>query len=285
MRDEIHATLTVVTHSHDLAVLIDPAERTRRGDRRPGRRRAGVALAVILLPILAATVARLVLLWPSGAKPQSPLKFAAAGVSFPRGKVTAMTTGACAKSDTGSQNPTPVPTAGEVPICGTATVTITGGSGVGHAVSVQVPPQVVEAGVGAGVILMKTPASTGSPASYSLYDVQRDLPLVAMAVLFALVTIAVARRRGLFALLGLGFAAVVVVESGNAILARAHRSLCERQLCVSHVVMRVSDARMDRAITSHRHLIGLLSAGTKADFLAAAHDHLKVAHEQAGSVR
>jgi uncharacterized membrane protein len=212
MRDEIHATITVVTHSHDLEGLIDPAERTRRGDRPPGRRRAGVALAVILLPILAATVAGLVLLWPSGAKPQSPLKFAAAGVSFPRGKVTAMTTGPCGKSDTGSQNPTPVASAGKVPICGKATVTITEGSAAGHAVSVTVPPEVVQAGVGAGVILMKSPASTGSPASYSLYDVQRDLPLVAMAVLFALVTIAIARRRGLFALLGLGFAAVVVVE-------------------------------------------------------------------------
>jgi hypothetical protein len=51
MRDEIHATLTVVTHSHDLAALMDPAERTRRGDRPPRRRRAGVALAVVLLPI------------------------------------------------------------------------------------------------------------------------------------------------------------------------------------------------------------------------------------------
>ena len=212
MRDEIHATITVVTHSHDLEGLIDPAERTRRGDRPTIRRRAGVALAVILLPILAATVAGLVLLWPSGAKPQSPRKFAAAGVSFPRGKVTAMTTGPCGNSDTGSQNPTPVASAGKAPICGKATVTITEGSAAGHAVSVTVPPEVVQAGVGAGVILMKTPASAGSGASYSLYDVQRDLPLVAMAVLFALVTIAVARWRGLFALLGLGFAAVVVVE-------------------------------------------------------------------------
>src|ERR1035437_7807764 len=212
MRDEIHAILTVVTHSHDVAALIDLAERTRRGDRPTGRRRAGVALAVVLFPILAATVAGLVLLWPSGAMPQSPLKFAANGVSFPRGKVLAMTTGPCGKSDTDSQNPTPVPSAGKVPICGKATVSITDGSAAGPAVRVAGPPEVVEAGVGAGVILMKSPASAGSPASYSLYDVQRDFPLVAMAVLFALVTVAVARPRGLFALLGLGFAAVVVVE-------------------------------------------------------------------------
>ncbi|HZX99019.1 MAG TPA: hypothetical protein VFE92_05955, partial [Dermatophilaceae bacterium] len=157
-----------MTHSHDLGALIDPAERTRRGDRPTGRRRAGLALALILIPILAATVAGLVLLWPSGAKPQSTLHFAAAGVSFPHGKVTAMTTGPCEKSDTGSQSPTSVPSAGKAPICGKATVTITEGSAAGHAVSVTVPPEVVEAGVGAGVILMKTPASAGSPASYSL---------------------------------------------------------------------------------------------------------------------
>lgn len=201
-----------MTHSHDLTALIDPAGRTRRGDRPPGRRRAGVALAVVLLPILAATIAGLVLMWPSGAKPQSPLNFAAAGVSFPRGTVTAMTTGPCGKGDTGSQNPTPVPSAGKVPICGTATVTITGGSAADRAVSVTVPPIVVEAGVGAEVILMKTRASTGVAASYSFYDVQRDRPLVVMAVLFVVATIAVARRRGLLALLGLGFAAVVVVS-------------------------------------------------------------------------
>jgi uncharacterized membrane protein len=123
-----------------------------------------------------------------------------------------MTTGPCAKGDTDSQSPTPVPSVGKVPICGKATVTITDGSAAGTVVRVAVPPEVVEAGVGAGVILMRSPASAGSPTSYSLYDVQRDLPLVAMGLLFALVTIAVARQRGLLAILGLGFAAIVVVK-------------------------------------------------------------------------
>lgn len=211
MMCDIDPPLTAVTHSHNLDAVIDPAER-RRGVHRPaGRGGAGIPLAVILLPILALTVAGLVLLWPSGAKPKSSLNFAAGGVSFPRGKVTALTTGPCAKGDQSSENPAPVPLSGKVPICGTATVTITEGSNRGPAVSVTVPPEAVEAGVGAGVILMKSPKSTGSPAAYSFYDVQRGLPLVAMAVLFALVTIAVARLRGLLALLGLGFAAVVVL--------------------------------------------------------------------------
>ncbi len=110
-----HATPAVVSHSHDVTALIEPTERTRGGHRPNGRWRAGVALAVVLLPILAATAAGLVLLWPSGAKQQSPLHFAADGVTFPRGKVPAMTTGPCAKGDMGSQNPTPLPQAGKAP--------------------------------------------------------------------------------------------------------------------------------------------------------------------------
>ena len=95
MRCDLYAALSAVTHSHNLDDVIEPAGRSRGVHRPAGSGRAGVALAVILLPILAATVAGLVLLWPSGAKPQSPLKFAAAGVSFPSGKVTALTTGPC----------------------------------------------------------------------------------------------------------------------------------------------------------------------------------------------
>lgn len=97
-----------------------------------------------------------------------------------------------------------------------------------------------------------------------------------------------ARKAGAvedFVAAGRSFHERIVSAAGNAILTRQYRSLCERQLCVSHIVLRVSDARMDRAITSHRRLIGLLTTGTKAAFLAATHDHLKVAHEQAGSIR
>jgi uncharacterized membrane protein len=211
MTCDVYAALTVVSHSHDLTAVIDAADRPGGVHRPAGRRRAGVALAVVLLPIFAATIAGLVLLWPSGAKPQTTLDFAADGVSFPHGKVSALTIGPCGQSDNVSESPAPVPLAGKVPNCGTAIVTITDGSDAGHPVSVKVPPAVVEAGVGAGVILMKTPERTGSPATYSIYDVQRGRPLMVMAVFFVLVTIAVARLRGLLALLGLGFAAVVAV--------------------------------------------------------------------------
>jgi uncharacterized membrane protein len=207
--DDHYAPASVVTHSHDLGV-IDPAERV--GDASPaGRRHAAVALAAVLLPILAATIAGLVLLWPSDAKPSTVLSFAAPGVTFPHGKVTALTKRPCPPGGQGDGNPAPATPAGKVPVCATATVTISGSPGAGQVVHVEASPEVSEAGIGSGVILTKTPKAAGSPVTYSIYDLERGRPLVVLATLFTLVTIAVARLRGLLALVGLGVAAVVVV--------------------------------------------------------------------------
>lgn len=77
----------------------------------------------------------------------------------------------------------------------------------------------------------------------------------------------------------------IVAAAGNAILTRQYHSLGERQLCISHAIMRVSDARMDRAISSHKHLVQLLTTGTKTAFLAATSEHLRLAHQQAAGLR
>jgi len=205
--DDHYAPVSVVTHSHDLGGDIDPAERL--GNVSPaGRRRAATALAAVLLPILAATIAGLVLLWPADAKPSTVLSFAAPGVTFPHGKVTVITKRPCPPA--GQSDGNPATPAGRIRVCGTATVTISG-SGAGQAVRVEASPEVIEAGIGSGVILTKTPKTAGSPVTYSIYDLERGRPLVVLAALFALATIAVARLRGLLALVGLGVAAVVVV--------------------------------------------------------------------------
>jgi DNA-binding GntR family transcriptional regulator len=77
----------------------------------------------------------------------------------------------------------------------------------------------------------------------------------------------------------------IVSAAGNAILTRQYHGLRERQLCISQVVMQVSDARMDRAICSHKHLVDLLTTGTKTDFRSATREHLRLANEQAAGVR
>ena len=55
-------------------------------------------------------------------------------------------------------------------------------------------------------------AVAGQPAAYAFTDYQRNTPLVVLAVAFAVVVIAVARLRGLAALVGLGVAFVVMIK-------------------------------------------------------------------------
>jgi uncharacterized membrane protein len=72
-------------------------------------------------------------------------------------------------------------------------------------VKVSVPPQVSRAGltVGNKIRLAYYPAQGGDPASYAWYDYDRRLPLTLLAVAFVLAVIAVARLKGLAAVLGL----------------------------------------------------------------------------------
>jgi uncharacterized membrane protein len=186
---------------------LDPAA---RAEARRGRRRAATVLAAVLLPMLAATVAGLVLLWPDGSRPAAALDFAAGGVTFPRATITTLTTAPCALA-TGPEGATPAPPPEDPPICGTADVRVDDGPDRGTQVRIDVPPEVVEAGEGAGVILLKTPEQAESPATFSIYDVQRGRPLVVLALIFGVLAVAVARLRGLLALVGLAFAGLVLV--------------------------------------------------------------------------
>ncbi|HEV7147386.1 MAG TPA: YibE/F family protein [Pedococcus sp.] len=90
--------------------------------------------------------------------------------------------------------------------CGRAIVRLDNG----YTVTVDVPPEVVRAGVGTALVVMDIPGQSGSP--YSYYDMDRGKPLVLLALLFCVVVVAVARMRGLRSLLGLGVAALVVAK-------------------------------------------------------------------------
>ncbi|WP_245750039.1 YibE/F family protein [Nocardioides terrae] len=82
----------------------------------------------------------------------------------------------------------------------------------GTAVTVDVPPEVADLGLttGSRIQLLRQPAAGGQPAAYSYFGIQRDRPLWLLAAMFALVVVAVARLRGLMALVGLVVAAGVV---------------------------------------------------------------------------
>ncbi|RYJ05049.1 MAG: YibE/F family protein, partial [Actinomycetales bacterium] len=130
-------------------------------------------------------------LWPDSAevdRVKSEVVFAAPGVTFPNAVVE------------------------EVADSGAVVATVQDGTGEGTEVTVQVPPQVVDAGLRAGdeVKLQRTPAAEGGEVQWSYFETVRSTPLLVMTLAFVLLVLLVARWRGLFALLGLAFSGIVI---------------------------------------------------------------------------
>ncbi len=164
------------------------------------------ALLAVLAVVAVATVVGLVWWWPDGDSPAASdeaAQYAAPGVTFPDGEVVTV----------GERCEGNVPDGSG---CGMLGVDV-GEEGV---VEIGVPPEVLESGLGKGdtVELMRIPAQDGATdaegkpaaASYSYFATDRDGTLVWLGLLFVVVVLAVARLRGLFSLIGLGFGGVVV---------------------------------------------------------------------------
>ena len=160
-------------------------------------------LLAVLAAIAVATVVGVVLLWPDSAKVddlKGSVGFAVEGATFPTATIHEVLP-ACPTSGSGG-----------APGCGKIKATVDEGDDKGTHVSVDVPPQVTAAGLSRGdqLVLLRTPAKGGQPATLSYFEIERSTPLWLLAGLFAVVVIAVARLRGLMALVGLAFAGVVL---------------------------------------------------------------------------
>jgi uncharacterized membrane protein len=147
-----------------------------------------------------ATVVGVILLWPAGGEVddvRESVSFAAPGVTFPEAVVEDAEP-ACADL---------APADG----CGGVHVTLSEGDDKGTEVRLDVPPQVSESGLQKGdtVRLIGTPATDDAPQTYSYFGTGRSGTLWVLTILFVIVVLLVARLRGLFALIGLGFTAVV----------------------------------------------------------------------------
>lgn len=82
-------------------------------------------------------------------------------------------------------------------------------------VAVQVPPEVLDSGIGKGdhVELLRTPtpeAEDGQEASYSYFATERNGTLIWLTLFFVVVVVTIARWRGVFAIFGLAFGGLVV---------------------------------------------------------------------------
>ena len=172
------------------------------------------AARMVLLAVLAlaavGTLVGLVQLWPDHSpKVDDPSNaFAAPGVTFQKADVVSVRP-ACPVGKPGGGEP-----GAGTQTCGVVKARLTSGSATGTTVQIQVAPEVSHSGLRAGDVLevMQTPASHGAPSTFSFFSVHRDLPIGILAAIFVILVAAVARLRGVLALVGLGFGAFVLVK-------------------------------------------------------------------------
>lgn len=161
----------------------------------------------ILLAFLAVfavvTVIGVALLWPDGQEVDAlseEISFAGPDVTFPSADVLAVEEPCATLEEAGDD-------------CGRIMVRVSEGIGAESELQVGVPPDVLEAGLSAGdtVKLIRTPEQAGEQPTFSYFGTVRSSPVALLAAVFVVVVLAVARLRGLLALVGLVFAAAVFV--------------------------------------------------------------------------
>jgi uncharacterized membrane protein len=158
------------------------------------------AVLLILLALCAvATLVGVILLWPDRSavdRVRSGAPYAAPGVTTPDAQVLSVGA-ACPPDGAGSSG-----AAG----CDTLHVRVLEGAGQGDRADVQVPPEVTSSGIGPGdrVELFRTPGKNGQPTSYTFSSVRRAFPLLWLTIVFVVVVLLVAGRRGAMAVVGLG---------------------------------------------------------------------------------
>ena len=166
-------------------------------------------MIVVLIPLLVWTLVGLIALWPRDVASHINTNNATAnvpGVTYPTGRITMIAEMSCE----GMAGSTPGVESGS---CANLTVEVLEGDERGTRVDVQLTDAIFASGVSVGqeVKLIRVPPADGQPAYYQFADFDRRVPLIVIAILFAAAVIFVARWRGLASLLGLGFAAFILV--------------------------------------------------------------------------
>ena len=174
------------------------------------RRRANFLLAVILVPLGVITLIGLIMLWPSadrsGITVANPLA-TAPGTSMDVGTVQRVVLQDCPSSQ-----PT-VDAGGQAQQC---LVAYTQPDAGGSAVPVELNPEIARSGQmepGDSIRYLNLEGLiSGAGAPYIFVDFVRTLPMAALAVLYAVVVVSVARWRGLRAIIGLVGALIVLAQ-------------------------------------------------------------------------
>ncbi len=180
----------------------------------------------LLVAIAAAVVVGAVILWPNKQQIEIPLPFQNAGggaVTTEAGTIVAQDIAPCGSPSAGrafSGEAAPSSSTGSEIDCRRSLVAIESGPNAGTRTLLEIVPGPGQPvlGLGEHIRLVRQTDSTGTPI-YSFNDYSRGVPLALIVAAFAVAIIAVARWRGVRALLGLGIAfAVLVVFTLPALL-------------------------------------------------------------------
>jgi len=183
-----------VAHSHAHAPI----------DAGPPRRGLAATLTVVVLLVAAGAVAAMVHLWPSATEvPHDRNPYGAEGVSKVSATVSHIAPFDCGSGGLGPDN---------IPTVDGDCAHIEAHTDEGTA-TFDLDSARYKAGIDVGdhVTLLRL-APEGQQASYEFIDFRRGLPLTALAIVFAVLVVAVARWRGLFALVGIGVTLLALTQ-------------------------------------------------------------------------
>ena len=170
----------------------------------------------LLIAIGIGVLAGGVLLWPAQQKVDIPLPFQDAtggAVSTEGGQVISSTLGDCGSPSVGQVlTTTPAPGIAGAGRCAQALIAIESGPNVGANTLLEFSPSPGQPNLAAGEhIRITRQVDPQGATSYAFYDYERTWPLILLAAAFAVVIVAVARWRGLRALIGIVVAFGILV--------------------------------------------------------------------------
>ncbi|MCW2831656.1 MAG: YibE/F family protein [Aeromicrobium sp.] len=163
-----------------------------------------MALAAVVLAISAAALTAMLLLWPdSDDVPKGQNPYGAEGVSTVDGTVTRVGPFDCGSGGQGPDNTIEVDGS-----CAHVVATVDD-----ETAKFDLDAARYQAGIEPGdkITLIRIQPE-GQPVTYEFRDFQRGFPLTALAVIFSVLVIIVARWRGLFALVGIGVTMFALTE-------------------------------------------------------------------------
>lgn len=178
-----------------------------------------LAAKIVVGLLIACGVATLIgaaLLWPSGQKADIPLPFqnaAGGAVTTEAGHVLSSRSGPCGSPSAGAvltADPVPAQQAGAPCVLNLVAIDSGPNQGANTLLEFSGGPGQPSLAVGDEVRLSRT-VDEGGATTYAFYDFARSWPLAALAAVFAVVIVAVARWRGLRALVGIVIAFGVLV--------------------------------------------------------------------------